>query len=170
MDEIWKPIEGHPFYEVSNLGRVRSLDQPVESRPGVSYVKPGTILKLQVPRNKYPIVAFGKKRHLVHRLVAKVFLPPPTSDEQNTVNHKDGTRNNNVPSNLEWATMAENHTHAFRTLGRKPTTPMEKSTMIGGVRYASRSAAARAIGVSVPAVMHALRNGGRVRGREVSNA
>jgi len=48
----------------------------------------------------------------VHRLVTIAFLgPPPTKRHQ--VNHIDHTRTNNVPSNLEWVTPAENIQHKF---------------------------------------------------------
>ena len=170
MTENWKSIPGFPFYEVSDLGRVRALDRPIHPVSGGVYIKPGRIMKLGRPRNVYPIVRLDGRTHLVHRLVAKAFLPEPENESQNTVNHKDGKRDNNTPANLEWLSLGDNHRHAFSALGRKPFVYGEKATVIGGITYVSRSAAARALGVSEPAVAHALRNGGRVSGQEVSNA
>ncbi len=56
------------------------------------------------------------KRVMIHRVVAELFLPNP--EKKRTVNHKDGNKQNNAVSNLEWATHSENHLHSFRELGR----------------------------------------------------
>lgn len=54
----------------------------------------------------------SKKKMLVHRLVAMAFIPNP--DNLPEINHKDGTKDNNVPSNLEWCTTKHNVTHAWK--------------------------------------------------------
>ena len=59
-----------------------------------------------------------KKHHLVHRLVAEQFLG--TDDLTLDVNHKDGNRQNNNVSNLEWCTRSENLIHSFNELGQTP--------------------------------------------------
>lgn len=52
-----------------------------------------------------------QKARTVHRLVAETFLPPSA---KRTVNHIDGNKKNNALVNLEWATHAENHSHALK--------------------------------------------------------
>ena len=59
------------------------------------------------------------KHHMVHRLVAEAFLEPERED-QVTVNHIDGVRDNNHVSNLEWKTQKENLRHSYENLGQTP--------------------------------------------------
>ncbi len=66
-----------------------------------------------------------KRRWLkVSRLVAIFFLPNP--ENKPTVNHKDGNRQNDNITNLEWNTWSENHKHSFKELGRKPSGGLSK--------------------------------------------
>lgn len=74
--EIWKDIFGYEgFYQVSNLGRVQSLNSTIITKKGVVKPKYGMILRLTVKNNKYLSVMFSvkseQKRFHVHRLVAK---------------------------------------------------------------------------------------------------
>jgi len=101
--EDWRPVVGHEArYSVSNLGRVRGPR--------------GHILKARYnPKRRYCAIHLdqggGKyvDRYL-HVLVAEAFLgPKPTGLD---VNHKDGNRQNNAASNLEYITRSENHRHA----------------------------------------------------------
>lgn len=103
--EIWKPIEKTMgLIEVSSEGRVRSL---LKGSPRV--------LKTQADKKGYHRVRVSIEREKmtfkVHREVAKAFLPNPDSLPQ--VNHKDGDKENNSASNLEWVTNAENAKHAI---------------------------------------------------------
>lgn len=117
MEEIWKDIKGHEgVYQVSNFGRVRSLDMVVNyfafgkqcSRTGK-----GRILKPAIS-GQYLAVALNRgNTQTIHRLVAEAFLPNPENKEQ--VNHKDGNKLNNTLYNLEWATRRENASHAVKT-------------------------------------------------------
>ena len=116
MNEIWKDIEGYEgIYQVSNLGRVRSLDRYIikpHSKTGkpVDYFKAGCVVTQTHLRNDYYGVCLkynGTKKHcLVHRLVAKAFVPGYF--EGADVNHKDCERTNNRADNLEWVTRREN--------------------------------------------------------------
>ena len=112
MIEEWKSIKGYEdYYEVSSLGRVRSLTITTWNGK-VYHKKKGRILKLQTNQcyNKVTLSKKGQtKQHLVHRLVAIAFIPNPENKPE--TNHKDyDTYNNNI-ENLEWVTAKENDTH-----------------------------------------------------------
>ena len=101
--EIWKAVEGFPNYEVSNKGRTRS----------VKYSKP-FVHKERLNVDGYVKATFmkGGKSYetTVHRLVAKHFIENP--DNLETVNHKNGVKNDNRAENLEWMTRSEQMQHA----------------------------------------------------------
>lgn len=109
MKEVFKDIPGYEGkYQVSNLGRVKSLD----------YNKTGKerILKLRQNNSGYLYVILCKngklKNYLVHRLVATTFIENP--DNLPCVNHKDLNRHNNKVSNLEFCTYYYNNTYNNR--------------------------------------------------------
>lgn len=116
MNEVWKPVQGYEgIYEVSNLGRVRSLDRVAENRWGTTRPIPGTIRTIAVKREGYCFVNLFRKSKgkpmYVHRLVALAFLPNPDNLPQ--VNHKDGDKLNNALTNLEWCSKSDNCRHAI---------------------------------------------------------
>ena len=123
MQEIWKKVPIEPFseyYEVSNLGRVRSLDREVcACNCRKAYKVNGTVLKQKINKSGYLYVhlsANGKcKSFRVHRLVALAFVKNPMPNEYDVINHKinhkDENKTNNVFSNLEWCTIAYNSTY-----------------------------------------------------------
>ncbi|AIS73901.1 HNH endonuclease [Lactobacillus phage Ldl1] len=108
--EIWKTYPDYPFIEVSNLGRVRTVDRIATDRNGKKYHIKGRILKQRCDRNGYMRVHLqvnGKQvTLLVHRAVATSFLPNP--DNLPEINHKDNDPANNFVSNLEWCTREYN--------------------------------------------------------------
>lgn len=114
--EIWKAIIGYEgFYEISNKGRVRSLDRTVYFRNNKGKRKYiGKIIKPKY-RNGYQFVNLYKNKHCktcsVHRLVALHFIPNPNNYE--LINHKDGIKSNNKVENLEWCDYAYNYKHAI---------------------------------------------------------
>lgn len=127
VNEIWKPIIGYEqFYEVSNLGNIKSLRRIAYYRndPKRGYFKKEKILKFTSNHgSKYKVVklydgsAIGKV-WLVHRLVALHFVP--NYHNLRIVNHIDGDPSNNRSSNLEWCTNSYNTRHAYETGLKKP--------------------------------------------------
>ncbi|MNQ86769.1 NUMOD4 motif protein [compost metagenome] len=105
--EVWKDIEGFEgMYQISNLGRVKSLARHYNREDRVIKGNPNKQYYLQVQLYK------DRKRHvyLVHRLVMQAFEPIDNPSEM-AVNHKDFNVQNNTLSNLEWCTTAENNQH-----------------------------------------------------------
>lgn len=110
--EKWKPIPGYKgFYEVSDLGRVRSVPRKVDhgQSSAYRYVR-GRILSTNIGTNGYPSVMLsregGKKFCTVHRLVMLAFVGPCPDGQE--VAHADGNRLNSRLENLRYATRLEN--------------------------------------------------------------
>lgn len=115
-EEIWKPVVGFEgAYEVSNTGKVRSLDRYVNAKNNSKTFISGIIRKPQKNHKGYLSVVLSKHctsyTKLIHRLVAEAFIPNPKNLPQ--VNHIDTDKTNNNVSNLEWVTGLENIRHAF---------------------------------------------------------
>ena len=112
--EIWKVIDDYPEYEVSTYGNICSIDRIFIDSIGRKYYKKGQLLKLkhQTDKDGYTQIMVSlwsnKKYHrlLVHRLVAKAFIPNPNNLPQ--INHKDEDSTNNNVDNLEWCTCKYN--------------------------------------------------------------
>ncbi|MCQ2754584.1 MAG: NUMOD4 domain-containing protein [bacterium] len=120
--EVFKDIAGYEgLYQVSNLGRVRSIARNTTS---------GRFLKPATDGRGYQFVHFSKdgkhKMFKVHRLVASAFLPKPLDTNATEVNHKDENKANNIialnfdgsvnveQSNLEWCTKEYNNNYGTR--------------------------------------------------------
>lgn len=118
-EEIWKDIPGYEgYYQVSNLGRVKSLDRIVpHPRYKCGQFWKGRISTIKIDRYGYPCITLNKKSHIktitIHRLVAKSFISNPENKPQ--VNHIDGNKLNNKVNNLEWCTSKQNTIHAWKT-------------------------------------------------------
>lgn len=106
MQEIWADIRGYEgLYQVSNLGRVKSLERVTISKNGKRYTCQELCLRFgNIKGYKFVVLRKDCKSHqvLVHRLVAQAFIPNP--DNLPEVNHKDENPSNNCVENLEWCT------------------------------------------------------------------
>lgn len=122
--EIWKPIpEYKDYYEVSSMGRVRSLDKrlPHPRNKAMVLPKKGHILKPGLDKDGYVAVTLCKegktKTFKVHRLVALAFIPNP--DNLPEIDHRNARKYDNRPENLRWCTTQQNA--EWREQKRRPT-------------------------------------------------
>lgn len=122
MKEQWRDIlDFEGFYQVSNLGNVRSLDREIIDRRGHHKKYQGQILNQTPDSDGYLVVTLSKKGKSrlikVHRLVLETFrgpCPPGLISR-----HKNGRCTDNVPSNLVWGSQLENQRDRKRH-GRGP--------------------------------------------------
>lgn len=117
VSEEWRPVVGYEgFYEVSNLGRVRSVDRVIEDAWGRQCSLRGVLRKPYVSPKGYPLVRLSvgnvRKYFTVHRLVAIAFLGPPPLGKE--VCHTDGDKLNPRADNLRWGTPSENQADNLR--------------------------------------------------------
>ena len=157
--EIWKDIEGYEgLYQVSNLGRVRSLGRDIVRRTRYGTMAPyhiaGRLLKPLHSQGDYCYVhLFGNDgtstNHKVHRLVAKAFVPNP--DNMNEVNHIDEDKDNNRADNLEWCKHVDNCNYGTRNERSKAkrSKPVQQLDADGNVvaEYPSTIEAERVTGI-----------------------
>lgn len=116
MEEIWKDIKGYEgLYQISNLGRVKSLKRIVENNNRKYFTKERILKPIQI--GSYygvQLSVHGKsKKFYLHRLVCSTFIE--NIENKKCVNHKDGNKHNNKLENLEWCTHSENNHHSFNT-------------------------------------------------------
>lgn len=112
--EEWRPIRGYEgYYEVSNLGRVRSLPREIVRTTGAVERRAGRVMKQHTAGKGYLFISLRrhgiKEQRYAHRVVAEAFIPGDTSLH---VNHLDCNKTNNRADNLEWATPKANSQHA----------------------------------------------------------
>lgn len=113
--EVWKDVVGYEgLYQVSNYGKIRSVDRLVAHNNGGEQFIKGKNKKIQIrDKDGYGQVNLykdGKYKTLkVHRIVAEAFLGK--CDENLQINHKDWDRKNNKIENLEWCTAKYNVEH-----------------------------------------------------------
>ena len=118
--EIWKDIIGYEgYYQISNLGNVKSLNRIVKNKNG--YRNTGErLLKIYLPKDSqhYPFVILCKngktENKLIHRLVATAFVTNDDPIHKTQVNHIDENKMNNSSDNLEWCTPKYNAEYGTR--------------------------------------------------------
>ena len=124
MQEFWKDVKDFEgLYQVSNLGRVKSLKREVVYFEGNNsknqhHTVFEKIKNASKKDNGYLITSLYKgnkgNHKYIHRLVAEAFIPNP--DNLPTVNHKNLNKQDNRVENLEWCSYADNNDHARKNL------------------------------------------------------
>jgi hypothetical protein len=142
MEEIWKDVKGYEgLYQVSNMGRVKSLDRWCPRKDGHKLHVLSRILKPQANRGggkrgqakgRYLFVPLCREhKHkfvYIHRLVIEAFIENPDPEKYTQCNHKDENTYNNVLSNLEWCTPKENVNHGTRN--ERANAPLRKKVLM----------------------------------------
>ena len=140
--EIWRDIEGYEgLYQVSDQGRVKSLERTFIDKIGRERYFKGRILKPAPNGCGYLSVNLydcGKKRmFLVHRLVCQAFHKNPNNKSE--VNHINEDKADNRASNLEWCTRTENCNYGTRNkragegIAKALSKPIGQYTIDGGL-------------------------------------
>ena len=161
--EIWKSHPDIVGIEVSNLGRVRTLDKVVSSERGTQFIKERVLKPYGNGRGymRVGIRSNGKRDFkYIHRLVAQTFLPNHNSLPE--INHKDNNPLNNNVSNLEWCTHEYNI--AYREKHGTPAKDFVQKSPVYAVNlktqetlwFESQTEASRVFGFSVSNVNNVI--------------
>ena len=164
MKEIWKDIKGYEgIYQVSNLGRIKSLKRKVSHKRLGAFNVPERILVSVDKGLGYMIVGLFKdnkqKMMRVHRLVAQAFIPNPKN--YNLINHKDENPSNNHVDNLEWCDYKYNNNYGNhnKRLSESQSIPVAQYTVKGEfvAKYSGASEAAKKLGIEKVCIRNCCR-------------
>jgi hypothetical protein len=117
MTEQWRPVVGYEgLYEVSDHGRVRSVERIVPHATFGTVKRKSVMLRQSLTNKGYSRVVLAKcgsnLAKNVHRLVADAFLGP-RPEWSTQVNHKNKSRTDNRSCNLEWSSNSHNGRHRY---------------------------------------------------------
>ena len=117
MQEIWKDIEGYEgFYQLSNIGRIKSLYRETIGKNGGVYVSSESIMRTGVSQSGYKRVGLRKDgvtiTKKIHVLLAKHFIPNPNNYP--VVRHLNDNKLDNRLENLAWGTYKDNMQDAIK--------------------------------------------------------
>lgn len=166
--ENWRAIPGFEgSYEVSDLGRVRSIARVIQRENNTPRRVPECVLKPGVLLSGHQYVFLGQKaRWAVHRLVLHVFIGPvPAGCEVLHLNHNP---KDNRLVNLRYGTRSENLRMDYQSLRRRQATPVVAVHPDGRREYfVTATEAGLRFGVTQPAMSRALRMNGTLRNAKV---
>lgn len=163
---MWVQIENHN-YEISKEGIIRNTKTKEIKKSSRGGTSDYLLCQIYLIKGK-------RKNYLVHRLVAKYFIPNLDNKEQ--VNHIDGNKKNNHVNNLEWVTPKENMAHAFSNgLYKKYNNQIYKGKFganhnrsikieCNGVIYNGISEASRMTGISISTISIAIKQNRACKG------
>ena len=160
--EIWKDISGYEgIYQVSDFGRVRSLDRMINSSHGAMRLHRGRILKPQRKKSGHFHVGLRVdgvcNLRYVHRLVLFAFVGPPKTGQECL--HIVSDPGNNCLENLKWGTRRENVHQAVKEGAVSAlTSPSSQKVQINDILYHSMHEAARKLGMYRSTVVRRCRN------------
>lgn len=141
--EIWKDVPNYEgFYEVSNLGNVRSTSREVISYNGTRTIK-GKLIRKHLNRG-YQNVAFSKEGRVTTQKVHRIVMAAFKGESDLLVNHIDSNKANNNLSNLEYCTNKENCIHAIEKGNYRRNIILDMNT---GVFYDSTKELANLLGM-----------------------
>lgn len=145
MNEIWKDVPDYEgYYQVSNLGKVRSVDRVItHSYSGTAKLK-GKLLRLTLHKSGYFFCSLSKGCHrktgFVHQLVMSAFVGKQLDGMD--VAHNDGNSTNNHLSNLRYATRKENQadriTHGTHNRGERQGASKLTESDVKDIRWLSQ--------------------------------
>ena len=128
--EIWKDINDYEsIYQINQKGDLKSLKRKTTG----TFTSIDKLIRKDLNKKgyyTYTLYKNGKsQRKLLHRLLAKAFIPNPNNYP--CVNHIDGNPLNNDLSNLEWCTYSYNTIHGYEKNGRlNPNRKLKESEVI----------------------------------------
>ena len=170
--ETWKPVIGYEnLYEVSDKGRIKSMERIIKTKNGVKKKKKECIITPLPSKitQRHPTAHYhfelwkdGKRSvMMVHRAVAMAFIQNPLNKPQ--ITHIDGNPANNCIENLEWVTNSENMIHAYKNSLIKPkgTRKIKGFNKIEELFFDSTADATRYFNTSPSNIGHALNKHGR---------
>jgi hypothetical protein len=162
VPEEWRPVVGlEGQYEVSNLGRVKSLPKMVSRRNG-RYMKKERLIGGRSRAAGYPVVHIGPTCRYIHSLVLEAFVGPRPDGFEAC--HNNGDRTDNRAENLRWDTPSANQNdrakHGTSNRGERCGTSILKSYQVIAIMRSTErtSVLARQYGVA-PQTISGIRCG-----------
>lgn len=142
----WRDIPGYSKYQACNLGLVRNKTKQGTSKLYPIKTSKGTYLRVSAVSDDRQ-----HRTKEVHHLICLAYHPYPTDGRKYEVNHKDGNKHNNLPTNLEWMTRSENINHSYEIGLRGDNIFFDVTDVNTGEvrRFSTESSAARHFGLTI---------------------